>query len=107
MQKKVIKRKQTPKRTNKSSNTTKEYNIRKKQQAPKNKNNNQNILIACWIGFVALLLLCYLKLGLTFTIITAVGIGIIVGVSQLLRKTKNDNSCKRASFIGRKISQQL
>ena len=95
MQKKVIKRKQTPKRTNKSSNTTKEYNIRKKQQAPKNKNNNQNILIACWIGFVALLLLCYLKLGLTFTIITAVGIGIIVGVSQLLRKTKNDKKKRK------------
>ena len=95
MQKKVIKRKQAPKKTSKSSNATKEYNIRKKAQSTKNKTDNQNILIACWIGFVALLLLCYLKLGLVFTIITAIGIGIIVGISQLLRKTKNDKKKRK------------
>ena len=95
MQKKVIKRKQAPKKTSKSSYATKEYNNRKKAQSTKNKTDNQNILIACWIGFVALLLLCYLKLGLVFTIITAIGIGIIVGISQLLRKTKNDKKKRK------------
>ena len=99
MQKKVIKRKQAPKKSNKSTNTTKEYNIRKKTESNKKKKENKNILIACWIGFVALLLLCYLKLGLIFTIITAIGIGIIVGISQLLRKTKNDKKKRKVLNI--------
>ena len=97
MQKKVIKRKNSSK---KSTSTTREYNLKKKpQQTTKSKKENKNIMIACWIGFVALLLLCYLKLGLAFTIVTAIGIGIIVGISQLLRKTKNDKKKRKVLNI--------
>ncbi len=93
MQKKVIKRKKSaPKKSSNSS--TKEYSIKRKPQtkAPK---ENKNILIACCIVFVALLLLCYFKLGLIFTLITALGIGIIIGVAWLLRKAKNDKKKKK------------
>ena len=94
MQKKVIKRKTTPKKTNKSS--TKEYNLKRKPQEPaKVKKKNTNFVIGAWIAFVALLLLCYLKLGLIFTLVTAVGIGIIVGVATLLRRAKNDKKKKK------------
>ena len=95
MQKKVIKRKSAPK---KSSGSTKEYSIKKKPQTTaksKAKKENKNVLIVCWILFVALLLLCYIKLGLIFTLVTAVGIGIIVGVAHLLRKAKKDKKKKK------------
>ena len=99
MQKKVIKRKSTPKKrttSTKASSGTREYNFKKKPQtSTKTKKTNKNILIACWIAFVAILLLCYLQLGLVFTLITAVGIGIIVGVARLLRKAKNDKKKKK------------
>ena len=98
MQKKVIKRKSAPKqrRSRSNSGSTKEYSIKRKPQtSSKAKKENINVQIACWIGFVALLLLCYLKLGLIFTLITAVGIGIIVGVAHLLRKAKNDKKKKK------------
>ena len=85
MQKKVIKRKRKPKT---SSGNTKQI------KTPKTK-TNKNVLIVCWILFVALLLLCYLQLGLVFTIFTAIGIGIIVGVAQLLRKAKKDKKKKK------------
>lgn len=98
MQKKVIKRKSAPKqrRSRSNSGSTKEYSIKRKPQtSSKAKKENINVQIACWIGFVALLLLCYLKLGLIFTLITAVGIGIIVGVAHLLQKAKNDKKKKK------------
>ena len=85
MQKKVIKRKRKPKT---SSGNTKQI------KTPKTK-TNKNVLIVCWILFVALLLLCYLQLGLVFTIFTAIGIGIIVGVAQLLKKAKKDKKKKK------------
>ena len=94
MQKKVIKRKTTPKKSRSKTSNTKEYNV-KRRTTPKKKKENKNILIACWIGFVALLLLCYIKLGLIFTLITALGIGIIVGVARLLRKAQNDKKKKK------------
>lgn len=97
MQKKGTKRKSAPKQKRNSNNgSTKEYSVKRKPQtSTKAKKENKNIQIACWIGFVALLLLCYLKLGLFFTLITAVGIGIIIGVSHLLRKAKNDKKKKK------------
>lgn len=95
MQKKGTKRKSAPKQKQ-SSGSTKEYSVKRKTKtSTKAKKRNTNIQIACWIGFVALLLLCYLKLGLVFTLITAVGIGIIVGVAHLLRKTKNDKKKRK------------
>lgn len=94
MQKKEIKRKPNK---SKSKTATKQYNLGKnKKNIKKRKSTNtQNIQIACWIGFVALLLLCYLNLGIIFTIITAIGIGVIVGVAHLLKKYKNDKKKKK------------
>ncbi len=96
MQKKDIKRKKPNNTKTKSTNkTTKQYNLKGKTPPTRKNKKYENIEIACWIGFVALLLLCYLKLGIIFTIITAVGIGIIVGVAHLLKKYKNDKKKKR------------
>ena len=78
MQKKVIKRKSAPSKKHNNTGSTKEYSIKRKPQKTTKRKENTNIQIACWIGFILLLLLCYLKLGLIFTLVTAVGIGIIV-----------------------------
>lgn len=95
MQKKVIKRKSVSKQK-RSNNNTKEYTTKKKpQKTTKHLKVNKNVQIACWIGFVVLLLLCYLKLGLIFTLVTALGIGIIVGIAHLLRKANNDKKKKK------------
>ncbi len=100
MQKKVIKRKSTPKKHS-SSNATKEFSIkgttkttRKLKPKP-----NTNVLIGCTLALVALLILCFFKLGLIFTLITAVGIGVIIGVACLLRKAKNDKKKKKVINI--------
>ena len=84
------------KKIRRSSNNKRGY--MKHRSIPKSK-NEQNIEIACWIGFVALLLLCYLKLGLFITIITGLGIGVIVYVAHLLKKYKNDKKKKKALNI--------
>ena len=68
--------------------------VRKRRMSKKAK-KAENFKIACWIGFVALLLLCYLNLGLLFTIFTGIGIGIIVYVSYLLKKYSNDKKKKK------------
>ena len=96
MQKKVIKRKSAPSKKHNNTGSTKEYSIKRKPQKTTKRKENTNIQIACWIGFILLLLLlCYLKLGLIFTLVTAVGIGIIVGVAHLLRKANNDKKKKK------------
>ena len=96
MQKKGLKRKSAPTKKRKtSSSSTKEFSPRMKPQVTaKQRQKNTNIQIACWIAFVALLLLCYFKLGLTFTLVTALGIGIILGITHLLRKVENNKKKK-------------
>ncbi len=73
---------------------TKTTNNIKKRVPPKKTKADQNMKIACILGSIAILLLCYITLNLTFTIITAIGIGIIVGTAQLLKKA-NKNKKKR------------
>ena len=83
MQKKEIKRKKSNGTNSKIVSGTKRTSSRNRKSK-----NDQNIQIVCWVGFVALTLLCYLKLGLFFAILTAFGIGVIVFISQLLKKYK-------------------
>lgn len=93
MQKKEIKSK-------KPSNTTKKKvvkitnNNNKKERTYKSK-QTKNIELACWIGFVLLILLCYLKLGVFFAGFTAFGILIIVLASYLLKKYKHDKKKRK------------
>ena len=97
MQKKVIKRKSAPKRR---SESTKEFSTRSKPHtSSRSKKENKNVIIICSIIIAALLLLCFFQLGLIFTLITALGIGIIIGVAHLLRKAKNDKKKKKVLNI--------
>ena len=97
MQKKVIKRKSSPR---KSSGNTKEFSTRSRAHtSAKIKKENRNVVIICAILFAALLILCFFQLGLIFTLVTALGIGIIIGVSHLLRKAKNDKKKKKVINI--------
>ena len=95
MQKKDIK----GRRPSRTSSTHKRYTSSKthqvKRRVEKNKTNDRNIKIACGLGIVAILLLCYLTFGIIMTLLTAVGIAIIVGAAQLLRKVKNQKRKKR------------
>lgn len=98
MQKKEIK----GKKTNKNYTHTKNYNTKKikervTEKTPKYENNN--IKTACIIAFTILLILCYIKLGLIFTIITAVGIGVIIGIAELLKKSKKDKKKRKVINI--------
>ena len=97
MQKKVIKRKSSPR---KNSGNTKEFSTRSRAHtSAKIKKENRNVVIICAILFAALLILCFFQLGLIFTLVTALGIGIIIGVSHLLRKAKNDKKKKKVLNI--------
>lgn len=80
-------------------NTTKKTGNYKTNTSRKRKKQNENMMIACWIAFVLILLLCFLKLGLMFTIFTAIGIGIIVWVANLLKKYQNDKKKKKVINI--------
>ena len=96
MQKKEIKRKKSNGTNSKIVKGTKRTNNKVKiTNSNKLNKNDQNIQIVCWVGFVALTLLCYLKLGLFFAILTALGVGVIVFVSHLLKKYKNDKKKKK------------
>ena len=80
-------------------NTTKKTRNYKTNTSTNRKKQNENMMIACWIAFVLILLLCFLKLGLMFTIFTAIGIGIIVWVANLLKKYQNDKKKKKVINI--------
>ena len=96
----TIKRKTTSKST-KSLSKTKNYDTKydtkniKKRIPPKETKKDTNIKIICCIILVAILILCYLTLGIEFTLITAIGIGIIIGVAELLKKVKNQKRKRR------------
>ena len=72
--------------------------VRRRTSSAKTK-QEQNIEILCWVGFVALMLLCFLKLGLFFTIITGLCIWIIDYWAHLLKKYKDDKKKKKALNI--------
>ena len=64
----------------------------------KNIKNNNKILWFCVGLFVVLLTLCYINLGLFFTIFTAIGIGIVLGIARLLDKVKNKKKQKKVVY---------
>ena len=95
MQKRDIKGRR-PNRTNSNHRryTTSKANQLKRRVDVRNK-NDRNIKLACGLGIIAILLLCFLTFGLLMTLITALGIAIIVGAAELLRKVKNQKRKKK------------
>ena len=91
MEKKVTKNKKTNNNTKKKINNTKTT----KQQTKSSAKTNQNIKIACILVCIAILLVCYTTLGMTFTIVAAIGMAIILGVVILLNKIKNQKKKKK------------
>ena len=59
------------------------------------KENDKKAVLICAVAFIVLLILCYINLGVLFTLFTAVGIGIILGIARLLDKVKNKKKQKR------------
>ena len=55
----------------------------------------KNVAIGLGIGFLVLLILCYINMGLIFTIITAFCGLIIVGISKLLDKVSHDKKKRK------------
>ena len=94
MQKKDIK----GRRPNRTTTTHKRYTSSKTNQIKRRveikTKSDKNIKIACILGIIAILLLCYLTFGLIMTLVTAVGIGVIIGLAELLRKVKNQKRKK-------------
>ena len=59
----------------------------------------RNVAIGIGIGFAILLVLCFINMGLLFTIITALCGGVIVGISKLLDKVSNDKKKRKVLNI--------
>ncbi len=95
MQKKDIKGRR-PTRTSSSHRryTSSKTNQIKRRVDIRNK-TDKNIKLACGLGIVAILLLCFLTFGFIMTVVTAIGIAIIVGVAQMLNKVKNQKRKKK------------
>lgn len=92
MQKKDIKSKK-PNSTKNKTNSSKQTN---KRITPKrNTKADQSAKIACILACVAILGICYVILGLVFTLIAATGLAIIIGTSMLLNKTKNQKKKRK------------
>lgn len=91
MEKKVIKSKKPNNNTAKKTNNTKTT----KQQTKSSTKTNQNIKIACILICIVILLVFYTTLGMTFTILAAIGMAIILGVVTLLNKIKNQKKKKK------------
>lgn len=92
MQKKDIKSKK-PNSTKNKTNSSKQTN---KRITPKrNTKADQSAKIACILACVAILGICYVILGLVFTLIAVTGLAIIIGTSMLLNKTKNQKKKRK------------
>ncbi len=88
MQKKEIKRRKPNNRNSvKHNNNSNTKNI-KKRITITSKEEQQAKLI-CLVAFIVTLLLCYFTLGIFFTLLTGLGIAIIIGVAKLLEKCKD------------------
>ena len=93
--KKEIKRTKAPNKQKSSSTRTSNTSNVKRRVPAKKTQADKNVKIACIVACIAILLLCYTTLGIEFTLITAVGIAIIIGVAELLKKVKNQKKKKR------------
>jgi len=84
------------KNTKSDLSKTKAYNANELRGKKKvTKKENKKITIICLVAFILLLVLCFINLGLLFTIFTAVGILIILGIARLLDKVKNKKKQKK------------
>lgn len=103
MQKKETKKRKNPNTSSSSKklSNTKSYNTKqiKKRVAPKKTKADDTMKIAGIFACIAVLLLCYMTLGLAFTIIATLGIAMIIGVSMLLNKVKNQKKKKKIIHI--------
>ena len=95
MQKKEIKGKRT---NNSKTKNTNKSNIKKRVTSKKQK-LDKNTKLAILFAIIALLLISYMCLGLFFTIIIAVGLAIIIGTAQLLKKVSNQKKKKKIISI--------
>lgn len=92
MQKKDIK----SKKPNSTKNKTNNGKQAQKRITPKrNTKTDQSAKIACILACIAILGICYVILGLVFTLIAATGLAIIIGTSMLLNKTKNQKKKRK------------
>lgn len=82
MQKKEIKKRRTTTHT-KTTNDSKTKKIKKRVSLKK----ANNIKIVYSVIFAAIILLCYFTLDLLFTVITILGIALIVFISEILKKS--------------------
>lgn len=84
MEKKKIKKRKTPQSNTKSYKTKP---IKKKVTRSTKQDNTVKIILT--VLFIGLVLFCYFSLNLTFALITAIGIGLIVIAAELLKKVGN------------------
>lgn len=96
MEKKKIK-----KRTTKSPSGQTNSNKRVKSKVNVNKptKDNSTLKMIMAIIFIMLILFCYFALNLTFAIIVAITIGIIVGIIELLKKIGNKRKAIKVLLI--------
>jgi len=91
MQKKEIKRRTT--------NNSKSNNSQKRRVTQRRRKLSNNAKLAILFAIIAILLILYMSVGLLFTIIIAVGLAIIIGTAQLLKKVSNQKKKKKIISI--------
>lgn len=77
------------------SSKTKAYNANDFKDRKITDKKNKKAMIICLVAFILLLVLCFINLGLLFTVFTAVGILIIVGIARFLDKIKSKKKQKK------------
>lgn len=86
--------KKNTKRTTSSHKNTQKKNIKKRVESKPTK-LPKNALIVLSIALIILLVLCYINMGLIFTLITGLAVLIIIGIAKLLDKVKNNKRKRR------------
>ncbi len=89
MQKKNVKKRRQNNTEHTKTYNRKDFDIQPKPRKKVPTQADKNMHLVAWVAFFILMILCFLNLGLFFTILTAVGVGIIVGISYILKKAKN------------------
>lgn len=89
-----IKKKIDPKKSKKpgyGAPSTKPIKARMERKETK---EDKNTKIACLVSLVLIVVIIYITLGWLFGLLTAIGFGLIIGVSKLLKKCKGKKSGK-------------
>ncbi len=95
MEKKKIKKRTTKSPSGRSNNNK----VKSKINVNKKSKDNSTLKMILAIIFIMLILFCYFALNLTFAIIVALGIGIIVGIIELLKKLGNRKKAIKVLLI--------